>query len=115
MPGKEKQFAELADRLKTLPVEGPSLGGPYVGITPNAATQAIVAQGQAIIPTLVQRLGDCTLNEAIYIVFCLHELHARNAKADIRRLQASHRFDHVTRDLTLDMQIQFFLRDVDTW
>src|SRR5205823_3281554 len=115
---EDTQMQELIDKLATLPVEGGSRGGPYVGIAHNDVTRAVVAKGDKIVPLLIDKLNTTSnLNQAIYIVFCLRELHAKSAKPYIQQLQASisDRFKNTPRDLTLDMQIQFFLRDVDSW
>ncbi len=115
MQGSEKHIQNLLDKLKTLGVEGPSLGGPYVGISHNTVTRAIVSEGHKLIPFLTKRLNKSSLNETIFIVFCLRELHAKSAKGNIEQLQRSKRFKKIKKDMTLDMQIEFFLRDVDSW
>ncbi len=106
---------DLVEQLKKLKVEGPSFGAPYVAISHNDITRAIVAHGEEIIPVLIQTLENCSLSEAVFIVFCLRELHAKSAKERVKQLQESHRFNDTEKDLTLDLQIQFFLRDVDSW
>ena len=115
MSDDSRQIDELIDRLKGLDLEGPSLGGPYVGVMHNDVTKAILAEGERIIPSLIRRLGTAGLNEAIYIVFCLRELRAKSAEQAVRGLADPDRFKNTKRDLTLDMQIQFFLRDLVDW
>lgn len=114
-PQGEVHMRKLIEQLASLKVEGSSFGGPYVGISHNPVTLSIVAEGEKIVPLLIEELDTCGLDEAIFIVFCLSELHAKSAKAKIEELQSSDRFSNVKRDLTLDMQIKFFLRDVDSW
>jgi hypothetical protein len=96
-------------------VSGPGRGGPYVGITPNPFTDAIVREGTKAVPFILDRLETSDLGETIFLVFCLRELRAKEAKTAIGRLQRSERFAGQRKDLTLDMQIQFYLRDVDSW
>lgn len=107
--------SDLIEKLETLSLNGPSRGGPYVGISHNDVTRAIVAEGEAIIPLLVDKLKTSNLTETIFIVFCLRELKAKSAKEKIQQLQSSERFSNLERDMTLEMQIRFFLRDVDSW
>lgn len=115
MPNTNQNIRELIDQLKTLELEGPSRGGPYVGILHNDVTRAIVAEGDKIIRALLERLETSSLSETIFIVFCLRELHAKSAKHSLEQLQRSNRFQDVEKDLTLDMQLQFFWRDLDSW
>ncbi len=105
----------LLDQLRSLPVEGPSRGGPYVGIQPNELTRAIVAQGPAAIPAITSRLDSASWSEAVYLVFLLRELHAAAARQAVEALRDSARFEGTPHDMTLDMQINYFLRDVDSW
>jgi hypothetical protein len=88
-------------------------------VTHNDATKAIVAQGEAAVPALLEELRVAELNQAIYIVFCLRELHAVQAERDIRELQTAltnkARFGDIERDMTLEMQIRLFLRDLENW
>jgi len=115
MSDDSKRMDELIDALEGLDVDGPSLGGPYVGVMHNDVTRAIVSEGTRIIPSLIRRLATARLNPAIYIVFCLRELRAKSAEQAVRELADSDRFKNTRRDLTLDMQIQFFLRDLVDW
>src|SRR5262245_41692916 len=109
---KRAQLEALLDRLRTLHAEGPSLGGPYVGIGHNNLTREILAAGQAVIPLLVSRLPDSSFDESVYIVFLLPELQTAEAEAAIRNLQSQVARRSVGRDLTLKMQVEYFLRDV---
>jgi hypothetical protein len=45
----------------------------------------------------------------------LRELQAAEAEAAVRRLQSELGERSVGRDLTLKMQVDYFLRDVNTW
>jgi hypothetical protein len=96
-------------------VDGPSRGGPYVGVGHNDLTREIVAAGKEAVPLLVARLPDSSFDEAVYIVFILRELHAAEAEAVVRELQSEIGERSVGRDLTLEMQIQYFLRDKRAW
>ena len=115
MQDKEEYIRSLLDKLSTLEIEGASFGGPYVGVMHNDVTRALVAEGEKIIPYLIERLKTSNLNETIFIVFMLRELRAKGAKQAIEELQSSKRFEGQSKDMTLDMQINYFLRDVDTW
>lgn len=110
-----EQLEALLDRLSTLRVDGPSRGGPYVGIVHNDLTRELLAAGKEIVPLLISRLADSSFDEAVYIVFILRELHATEAQAAVRKLQSEIETRSVGRDLTLKMQVEFFLRDVGTW
>jgi hypothetical protein len=105
--------------LKGLEVKGSSGGGPYVGIGYSEAVDRVVAQGDRIVPHLLKRMDESDYAETVYIVFCLHALEAKNAKEKILELQKAERngsrFRDKPHDLTLMMQIKYFLRDVDTW
>jgi hypothetical protein len=102
----------LVDRLRTLRVEGSGMGGPHVGIGHNELTREILAAGEAAIPLLIARLADSGFDETVYIVFLLRELHATEAEPAIRKLQSDVDRRSGGRDLTLKMQINYFLRDV---
>jgi hypothetical protein len=114
-----QQLEALVDALATLPLEGPSRGGPYVGLAANDTTRAVVAAGPAVVPVLVKALDTAGDAQAAWIVFCLRELHARGAKPAVQRLatalQPGGRLAGTPRTLTVDMQVRFYLRDVETW
>jgi hypothetical protein len=116
--GLGQLVANLRD-LKPVEDHGASLGGPYVGVGPNPTTYAIVAIGPGVVPYLIARLDstDLTLNEAIYIIFCLRKLRASEAESTIRRLERSTEDGRLfpDRNMTLDMQIYFYCRDLDYW
>jgi hypothetical protein len=112
---KREQLEELLDRLSTLRVDGPSMGGPHVGIAHNELTREILAAGKEIVPLLIARLLDSSFDQAVYIVFLLRELHATEAEAVVRKLQSEVEKRSVGRDLTLKMQVEYFLRDMYTW
>src|ERR1700756_4979026 len=112
---KREQLEALLDQLSTLRVDGPSRGGPYVGIVHNDLTREILAAGKALIPLLLARLPDSSFDEAVYIVFILRELHVAEAQAVVRKLQSEVEKRSVGRDLTLKMQVEYFLRDMHTW
>jgi hypothetical protein len=109
----------LLESLNGEAPDGASFGGPYVGVEHTEATRRIVQQGRSVVPILVNRLGTSGLNETIYIVFCLRELKACDAKTAVQilqqQIQKKERFRNVRRDLTLEMQVIFFLKEVDTW
>lgn len=111
----EEEIRELIARLGEVPLAGASFGGPYVGVSHNEVTRALLAKGRGVIPALVARLEESGLTETIFIVFLLRELRAKEAKGVVAGLLASGRFDGQPRDLTLEMQIQYFLRDVSSW
>lgn len=112
---KQKQMQALVDRLSTLRVDGPSRGGPHVGIPHNGLTREILAAGKEIIPLLVARLPDSGFDEAVYIVFILRELHATESQSVVRKLQSEVEERSVGRDLTLKMQVEYFFRDMHKW
>jgi hypothetical protein len=105
----------LLGRLTTLRVDGPSRGGPHVGIIHNDLTQKILAFGKEIIPLLIARLPECGFDEAVYIVFLLRELHAKEAQGAVQRLQSEIERRSIGRDLTLRMQVEYYFRDLDGW
>jgi hypothetical protein len=116
---EEMAQMDLIRRLDSLSVEQRSLGGPYGWVVSNDTTEAIVQKGDVIIPLLIDNLNHDGVNGTIFTVHCLHELKAKSAKVPIRDLERSlmrgERFKNVRRDPTLEVQIQFFLRDVDSW
>ncbi len=114
-PSKRERMDALMERLRTHEVTGPSLGGPYVGIAHDDLTRAMLAEGNAIVPLLIARLPGGSFDETVYIVFLLRELHASEAEPAIRKLQSEIPARSVGRDLTLKMQIEYFLRDLPTW
>ena len=115
MTNRKNYRDRLIAKLSKLKIKGPSRGGPYVGIQHNRVTRSIVAEGEEIVPLLLNKLKNANITETIYIIFCLRELHARNAKEIIQQLHLSHRFKGIKKDMTLEMQIKYFLRDVDSW
>jgi hypothetical protein len=96
-------------------VTGPSRGGPFVGIVDDDLTRALVARGDAVVPRLIARLPASGFDEAVYIVFVLRELRAASAESAIRTLQAELPARSVGHDLTLKMQVDYYLRDLATW
>ena len=112
---KEEQVSALLERLSQLHLEGSSRGGPFLGIAHNDVTREIVTIGKSIIPRLVTRLGEASYDEAIYIVFMLRELQAMEAEEDVRRLKSEIERRSVGHDLTLSMQIEYYLRDLEKW
>jgi hypothetical protein len=112
---KREQLEALLDQLSTLRVDGPGRGGPHVGIAHNDLTREILAAGKEVVPLLVARLPDSGFDEAVYIVFLLRELRAAEAQAVVRKLQSDVEQRSVGQDLTLKMQIEYFLRDMHTW
>ena len=112
---RKERLEALLDQLSTLRVDGPGRGGPHVGIVHNDLTREILSAGKEAVPLLVARLPDSGFDEAVYIVFLLRELQAAEAEAAVRRLQSELGERSVGRDLTLKMQVDYFLRDVNTW
>ncbi len=112
---KREQLEALLERLGTLRVDGPSRGGPHVGIVHNDLTKEIVAAGKKIIPLLIARLPESSYDEAVYIVFILRKVHATEAQAAVRILQSEIEKRSIGRDLTLKMQVMYYFRDLDTW
>ena len=96
-------------------MEGISRGGPHRGVTHNDVTRAILARGQPVVPLLVDRLPDSGFDEAVYLVFLLRELRATGAAPAVRTLQSQAETRSTGRDLTLKMQIEYFLRDLPAW
>jgi hypothetical protein len=109
----------LIRRLDDLPLTGASYGGPHKAVVANETTTAIVAKGPSIVPLLIANLDRANVDGTIFTIYCLRDLRATSAKAKIQELQAAlrrgERFADVRRDLTLEVQIDFFLRDVDSW
>jgi hypothetical protein len=110
---------KLIRRLDTLPVQGVSAGGPYVGIGPNVVTDAVVKEGDRIVPSLIAHLDRATYAEAVHSIYCLHELKAKSAKPKVQALegalQRGERFANKPHDLTLKVEIEFFLREAESW
>ena len=115
----QREVDDLIENLRNHPLtDGFSAGGPYWGIGKDDVTRPIIARGMAIVPRLVGELPHSSWAESVYIVFCLSELKAKSAKANVLELQAqvkSGRFAHEGRNFTLDMQITYYLRDWDSW
>jgi hypothetical protein len=109
----------LVLELRLLKVSGVSAGGPYVGVFPNPVTSAIVSKGRKVVPALVARLKskDLSLDEAIYIISCLAELEAVDTEEPVRDfrndLTKGRRFTQ--RDLTLDLEIDDFLQNIENY
>jgi hypothetical protein len=108
----------LLESLRNIKPTGVSTGVPGLILVHNEITTKIVAKGSKVVPLLLDRLENCREREAIYIIFCLHELKAKMAKPAIESLkksiEAGTRFQEQS-DLTLLLQIRAFLRDVDGW
>lgn len=111
----QQHLDALMDQLRTHAVTGPSRGGPFVGIAHDDLTRALVAQGDAVVPRLIARLPASGFDEAVYLVFVLRELHAASAEPAIRTLQAELAARSVGRDMTLKMQVEYYLRDLAAW
>ncbi|MGH7980278.1 MAG: hypothetical protein ACREE6_12965 [Limisphaerales bacterium] len=104
--------AELVAALVHVPVKGPSLGAPVQGLSKNPATEAVVEKGPAIIPTLISALDHSSWSQTVWIVFCLKQMRATEAKERILRLQKeidNGRFASQPHDLTLQAGIQGYL------
>jgi hypothetical protein len=108
----EAETRALIDQLRTLRVEGPSRGGPHVGIMHNELTRAILGAGKGAVPLLIARLPESGFDEAVHIVFLLRELRAAEARPAIEKLRSELVQRSIGRDLTLKMQVEYFLRDV---
>jgi len=115
----ERALERLLDKLPNRVVTGDSFGGPYVGVGHNDVTKAIVAYGQKAVPHLLDRLQTSNVDETIFIVFCLRELRATAAREAVDKLRQdlkrAKRFAGVQRDFTLEVQIDYFLANVDSW
>lgn len=115
---ESKRYGELVAALGQIPVTGPIIG-PAHGLSDNAATKAVVAEGPSIIPELTSALDHSTWKQSVWIVYCLRELHAKNAKDSILKLEheeeSNIRFENGQHDLTLYAEIQGFLKEVDQW
>ena len=110
---------QLIGRLDNLKVPRVSFGGPHSAVLPNDATRAIVAEGARAVGPLVGYLDRASYSGAVYAVYCLRELRATKARSAIERLQrallARERFEDAPHDATLEVQIDFFLRDAAGW
>jgi hypothetical protein len=119
VPQEQDRYQRLIARLDTLTVTGGSRGGPYVGITDNEATKAIVKEGNKIVPALIAHIDKANVPGAIFTVYCLRQLRAKSATVKIQELRKAlergTRFAGVRRDLTLEVQIKYFLRDAKSW
>lgn len=107
----QERVDALLARLSELQVEGPGRGGPHAGILHNDLTRELLSFGKGIVPSLVERLPESGFDEAVYIVFLLRELGATEARPAVRKLQSEVAQRSAGRDLTLRMQIDYFLRD----
>jgi hypothetical protein len=113
-----EHYVQLVERLKRLPVEGPSIG-PVTAFEDNDATRAVVAEGPKIVPSLTAALDKGPWNQCVWVVFCLRELHAKSAKPRIvkfnRELEDPKRFQAEPHDLTLDVEVATYLKEVEKW
>ena len=107
----DEQVQRLVEKLSTLRVEGPGRGGPHAGIVHTDVTRELLALGKKVTPFLVARLPDSNFDEAVYITFLLRELGAVEARPAVLQLQSQIDQRSVGRDLTLQMQVEYFLRD----
>ena len=114
----EASVAKLR-QLKVLDFPTGSYGGPYVAFGHNDVTLEIVGKGRPVIPVLLKRLEVSEWDESVFIVFCLRKLRARSAESQLREIQkalrAHTRFTSTPHDFTLDVQIQNYLEEVDSW
>lgn len=114
-PNKTHEDSQMNNRnvqrvesLKEIPVDGAMIG-PAKGLSPNATTHAVVEQGGAIIPTLLSALDTSSWSQTVWIMFCLKEMKATEAKARVLKLlEEIHqgRFSNEPRDLTLETLIR---------
>ena len=95
------------------PRGGPGRGGPHAGIVHTDVTRELLALGKKVTPFLVARLPDSNFDEAVYITFLPRELGAVEARPAVLQLQSQIDQRSVGRDLTLQMQVEYFLRDTD--
>lgn len=110
----KQEYSQLVESLHQTPLKGINIG-PAIGVMPNSTTELVVKEGKPIVPYLVSALSDNNLTEVVYAVFCLRELGAPKEALPVvlrlkRDLEAKKRFDF-PRDLTLELQIQYFIRD----
>jgi len=111
---------ELIRNLRIHPLtRGPSAGGPVWGILPDEVTGAIIAQGRPIVPRLIDELSHSNWAESVYIVYCLRELKAKNARPNVlelqRQLESGDRFANEQKNYTLDVLIRTYLRESFDW
>jgi len=74
-------------------------------------TRELLSIGDRIVPFLVARLPESSLDDAIYIVFLLGQMDATEARPALLELQSQLDDRSAGRDLTLRMQVEYFLRD----
>jgi len=106
-------------QLKLLDYPTGSYGGPYVGFGHNDITLEVVGKGRRIIPLLLKRLEVSEWDESVFIVFCLRKLRAKSAESQLREIQKAlreqTRYTSTPHDITLDDQIQSYLKERDSW
>jgi len=116
---KADPLDRLVRKLDTIPMEGPSFGGPHVAVQPNEVTRAVLAEGNAAVGPLIAHLDQCTYSGAVYTVYCLRQLRAKAGRPAVERLRRAvlnrERFADSPHDLTLEVEIEFFLRDAADW
>jgi hypothetical protein len=117
---QDDKLESTVAKLQSLKVRQVGLAGPGPAhaIVHNETTREVVAKGRPIIPVLLKRLETCSWDEAVFIVFCLNDLRAKSAKGQVSELQKAEHGGKRFRDphdLTLELQIQHYLRDVDSW
>jgi hypothetical protein len=110
----QSENIKLVDALKALPVTGASIG-PETGITSNSTTTNIVSKGKVIVPVLVSALDNNSWTQDVWIVFCLRQMRAPDAKDRLLKLQneiKNGRFWNQGYDFTLQTEIQSYLETV---
>lgn len=116
-PASPTDTTALVRQLGELKVGGAGVGGPYSGVLHNDVTRSIVAQGHSVVPALVERLPVAGYDETVYVVFCLREMKAASAKTAVRQLQSDlrdgKRFQGERHDLTLKIEIEQYLKEVE--
>jgi len=114
MDKRKLEYVNLINNLRRTQINGLNIG-PAKGVLPNEITSEIIQKGSPIVPYLINALDDDNLNEVIYVVYCLREMGSpKEARPAILKLQRElnnkTRFN-IPRDLTLEMQINFFIKD----
>jgi len=112
--------AALIERLRKHPLNGgPSAGGPVWGIDEDDVTTPIIAEGNKIVPRLVDELVHSNWAESTYIVFMLRKIKAKSARHAVLELQtqllSATRFQNEERNFTLNVLIDSYLRESINW
>ncbi len=109
MKNRDTEMRELVSKLGTPPWFRYSTGGPYHSVMPNETGEAIISKGKDAVPYLIDRLDESTLDETIYILECLTQLRAPEARERVLQLKKDvdegRKFPPAERDRSLEYQI----------